>query len=129
MSVLIDRQSFRSLARAMFLGFRRDGRAMFFTVLFPLIFLVVFGGVFGHASAPKVTIAQIGQVKLLDEAMKADARDGGLAKVVKLVTAKDQKTALDKVKKGDADLAVAEQDGQISIYYSGADQVKSGTAL
>lgn len=119
--------SFRSLARAMFLGFRRDTRALWFTVIFPLIFLLVFGGVFGHATAPKVTIAQIGQVRLLDEALAHDAK-GGLSKVVKLTTTADQKTALDKVKKGDADLAVAEDGGRISLFYSGADQVKSGTA-
>lgn len=119
--------SFRSLAMAMFLGFKRDGRTLFFTIMFPLIFLVVFGGVFGHASAPKVTIVQIGHVQLLDQAIAQDPK-GGLSKIVKLTTAADEKTAVDKVKKGDADLAVAQNGGQLSVYYSGADQVKSGTA-
>ncbi|MGH3994186.1 MAG: ABC transporter permease, partial [Pseudonocardiaceae bacterium] len=48
-----------SLSRAMFRGFFRDRVAVFFTFLFPLMFLVVFGLLFRDAGASKVTIGVV----------------------------------------------------------------------
>jgi ABC-2 type transport system permease protein len=122
--------SFQSLTRAMFLGFRRDRRALFFTILLPLVFLVIFGGVFGHASAPKVTIAEAGQVPILDAAMGHDTSHH-LSKIIKLTRADTLKDAQNKVKKGDADLGVQATGpggGDLTLFYSGSNQVTSGTA-
>jgi len=117
--------SFKSLSRAMFLGFRRDRRALFFSVIFPLMFLVIFGGLLGHQSTSKLNVAEIGRVPVLDQAMQqsADIRD-----TLKITSYEDQKTALDKVKKGDRDVAISQQAGTLTIYTSQADQVKSGAA-
>lgn len=41
--------------------FFRDRLALFFTVIFPLIFLFVFGGIFGKSNAPSFKIALINQ--------------------------------------------------------------------
>ncbi|MDX6366172.1 MAG: type transport system permease protein, partial [Nocardioidaceae bacterium] len=38
-------KGFRSLAEAILKGFLRDRQAVFFSVFFPLMFLVLFGGV------------------------------------------------------------------------------------
>jgi len=116
---------FTSLSRAMALGFVRDRTAVFFTVLFPLMFLVLFGGIFKDQSAPKVEVAQIGSVALLDQ-IPADGR-AELDKVLQVDKTDDRAAALEKVRKGDVDAAV-EQDGQrIVLHYSATDQVKAGT--
>src|SRR5690606_30953589 len=49
-----------SLSRAMFLGFFRDRMTLFWAVLFPLMFLVLFGGIFSDQTAAKIEIAQVG---------------------------------------------------------------------
>ncbi|MBW8484913.1 ABC transporter permease [Actinomadura parmotrematis] len=118
-------QSFTSLARAMLLGFRRDKGALFFTVLFPLMFLVIFGGVFGHQATAKVTVVAAGPVPLVDRAV---AHDGDLAGTLKVVRAASRDAALKKVEKGDADAFVEQSGNALNVRYSVADQVKSGTA-
>ncbi|MEU9838432.1 ABC transporter permease [Actinomadura sp. NPDC048032] len=118
-------ESFKSLSRAMFLGFRRDRTALFFTVLFPLMFLVVFGGIFGHQSTSKVKILEVGRAPVLDQAV---AQAGGeLGKVMKVEKASDRGAALRTVEKGDADAVVEQRGGELVVHYSAADQVKSGT--
>lgn len=61
-------QGFRSLSRAMFLGFVRDRAALFFTILFPVLFLLLFGSIYKSSSTPKVTVVEIGKVSVLDQA-------------------------------------------------------------
>ena len=118
-------ESFKSLSKAMLLGFRRDRTALFFTVLFPLMFLVVFGGIFGHQTTSKVTVLQIGKSTVLDQAT-AQGSDQ-LAKVMELTRTSDRADALRKVEKGDVNAAVEQHGGQLIVHYSAADQVKSGT--
>ncbi|MEU9017235.1 ABC transporter permease [Actinomadura sp. NPDC048394] len=118
-------ESFKSLSRAMFLGFRRDRGALFFTVLFPLMFLVIFGGVFGHQSTSKVKVLEIGRVPILDQAMAHGGDE--LGDTMKLSKSSDKHDALHKVTKGDADAAVEQVGNQLVVHYSAADQVKSGT--
>ncbi|WP_067458691.1 ABC transporter permease [Actinomadura macra] len=118
-------ESFKSLSRAMFLGFRRDRGALFFTILFPLMFLVIFGGVFGHQTTPKVKVLEIGPVAVLDQAVAHDS--ASLGKIMKVTRSSDRAAALRKVEKGDADAAVEQRGGELVVHYSAADQVKSGT--
>ncbi|WP_030167118.1 ABC transporter permease [Spirillospora albida] len=117
--------SFKSLSRAMFLGFKRDGGALFFTILFPLMFLVIFGGVFGNQSTAKVTVVQVGQVSVLQQALAHDS--GELSEVMEVTRSGDRAAALGKVEKGDADAAVEQRDGRLIVHFSMADQVKAGT--
>jgi ABC-2 type transport system permease protein len=42
--------AFRSLSLAMLKSYLRDRQAVFFSVFFPLMFLVLFGGVFANQS-------------------------------------------------------------------------------
>ena len=46
--------AFKSLALAMLKGFFRDKATLFFTFVFPLMFLVVFGLLFRDAGAEKI---------------------------------------------------------------------------
>jgi ABC-type multidrug transport system permease subunit len=116
---------FQSLARAMFLGFRRDRTAMFFTILLPLLFLVVIGGLFAKQSTPRSKVLQIGPVPVIDQ--MPDAMRAGVGSSLKITKVADRDAALEKVRNGDY-AAALEQDGdQVVIHYSAADQVKSGT--
>ncbi|TDC91418.1 ABC transporter permease [Actinomadura sp. 7K507] len=118
-------QSFKSLSRAMYLGFQRDRTALFFTVLFPLMFLVIFGGVFSDQMTSKVDVLKVGQVPVLDQAV---AQGGGeLGKVMKVAEASDRAGALRQVEKGDVDGAVEQRGDRLIVHYSAADQVKAGT--
>ncbi|GAB2851694.1 hypothetical protein GCM10027176_63220 [Actinoallomurus bryophytorum] len=118
--------SFQSLARAMFLGFRRDKGALFFTIALPLLFLLIIGGLFAKQSTPKSTMLEIGSVEVVDQ-MPADVR-AGFDKSLKITKISDRNAALEKVKKGDYDAALEQSGGQVVIHFSAADQVKAGTA-
>ena len=51
--------SFRTLSRAMFLGFVRDRTALFFTILFPVLFLLLFGTLYKNSSSPHLTVIEV----------------------------------------------------------------------
>ncbi len=106
-------------------GFFRDKMAFFFAVIFPLMFLVLFGGIFTNQGASKSEIIQVGAVSILDEAPK-DMR-AYLAKSLDITKSKDQKAAIEKVRKGDADAMISQDGDRLIVRYSQADQVKAAT--
>ncbi|GAA1855011.1 ABC transporter permease [Actinomadura bangladeshensis] len=118
-------ESFKSLSRAMYLGFKRDRTALFFTILFPLMFLLIFGGVFGHQTTAKVNVVEVGKAPILEQAVTQGAEQ--LGKVMEVTRTSDRAAALRKVEKGDADAAVEQRGARLVVHYSAADQVKSGT--
>jgi ABC-type multidrug transport system permease subunit len=59
----------RSLSWAMFVGFVRDRAALAFSILLPVLFLVLFGSIYKSADAPKVNVIEVGRVGLLDQAV------------------------------------------------------------
>ena len=65
--------AFAALTRAQAKGYLRDKQMLFWTVLFPLVFLVIFAGVFGDADRPRTTLTQVGAIELIDR-MPAAAR-------------------------------------------------------
>nr|WP_203597502.1 ABC transporter permease [Actinomadura bangladeshensis] len=109
----------------MYLGFKRDRTALFFTILFPLMFLLIFGGIFGHQTTSKVNVVEVGKAPILEQAVTQGAEQ--LGKVMKVTRTSDRAAALRKVEKGDADAAVEQRGAQLVVHYSAADQVKSGT--
>jgi ABC-2 type transport system permease protein len=115
----------QSLSMAMAKGFFRDRTALFFTILFPLMFLVLFGGIFKDQTASRSDIIQIGDVALLDS-MPADQR-GQLDQVLMVERTNDRAAALERVRKGEVDAAVEQTGSTIVLHYSAADPVKSGT--
>lgn len=117
----------RPLSLAMLRGYLRDRAAVFFTLLFPLMFLVLFGGLFKDQGAPKADIIEIGPVAVLDQ-MPAEAR-AGLADVAEFTRGTDAADALEQVRKGDADAAVEQRGNEVVVHYSAADQVSSGYVL
>ncbi|GAA0940582.1 ABC transporter permease [Virgisporangium aurantiacum] len=115
----------RSLSRAMLLGFVRDRAALFFTIFFPLMFLLLFGGLFKDSGVSKVDVLQVGAVPVLDS-LPADAR-AELDKVMKVERRDDAASALKAVKDGDVAASVEQQGDQVVLHFSAADQVRAGT--
>ncbi|HEU5160728.1 MAG TPA: ABC transporter permease [Streptosporangiaceae bacterium] len=119
--------AFRSLVRAMFLGFVRDRRALVFTVLFPLFFLLLFGGLFKNQSTSKARVLEVGAVAAIDQA--APQQRAALDAVLKITKVSDAAAAADKVKKGDAAAAISRQGDRVVVDYSAADPVKARLVL
>jgi ABC-2 type transport system permease protein len=108
----------------MFSGFVRDRSALIFTILIPVLFLVLFGSIYKSSSAPKVSVLEVGKVQLLDQAEAAAPRQ--LGKVLTIKHSASLGAALDDVRKGNEDAAVTEQGGKLIMHYSIADQTTAG---
>ena len=120
----MSRTAFRSLSRAMFLGFVRDRTALFFTLLFPVLFLLLFGSLYKSSSAPRVSVLEVGRVSLLDQAESASPAQ--LGKVLAITHTGDLQAALADVRKGDYDAAVQQSGRTLVVHYSIADQTTAG---
>lgn len=118
----------------------RDRTAIFFTVLFPLIFLFIFGGIFGKSGDVSFRIALINQ----SDTQISKSFVGQAKKESKLFKIDDQATTLDKAKekmnRGELDAALvlpsdfgAIHDGKktptgaIHIYYTQNNQTAGQT--
>jgi ABC-2 type transport system permease protein len=120
------RAGLSSLSLAIARGFFRDRTALFFTILFPLMFLVLFGGIFKDQTASRSEVVQIGDVSLLDDIRPAARAQ--LDEVLKVDRTDDRAAALEQVRKGEVDAAIEEESGgRIVLHYSAADAVKAGT--
>lgn len=111
--------AFKSLATAMVKGFYRDRVTLFFTFVFPLMFLVVFGLIFRDAGADKIKIGVVG-----DGPVIAALDETGVLELDRLGTVED---AVQKVKDGDLPAMVAEQGDTITFRFAASDQTQAGT--
>lgn len=114
----------RSLSRAIFLGFVRDRPALFFSILMPILFLLLFGSIYKSSSAPKITVIEVGRVSLLDHAEAAAPAQ--LGKVLKITHGTNLAAALETVRKGNIDAVVQQQGQTLVVRYSIADQTTAG---
>jgi ABC-2 type transport system permease protein len=114
----------RSLSRAMFVGFVRDRAALVFSILIPVLFLVLFGSIYKSTAAPKVSVIEVGRVALLDQAEAAAPVQ--LGRIMTISHSTDLATALEAVRKGNYDAAVQEQGRTLAVHYSIADQTTAG---
>ncbi|MEV7397579.1 ABC transporter permease [Aeromicrobium sp. NPDC092404] len=119
------RSAFTSLAVAMLKGFFRDKMAFFFAVIFPLMFLALFGGLLGSSGTSKTEIEQVGKVSVLDDAPK-DVRER-LEESLEIHRTSDEKAAIRKVRKGDTDAMIVQRGETLVVRFSQADQVKAAT--
>ena len=116
-------RAFVSLSRAILLGFLRDKSSVFFAVVFPLMFLVLFGAIFSDRSQPKVALVEIGSVALFDN-LPAQARsEFDAAFDVSRVEDRDQ--ALAEVRSGEADVAVEMVGELVVAHYTQTDPVRA----
>jgi ABC-2 type transport system permease protein len=115
-------RGFLSLSRAMFLGFVRDRGAMIFTILIPVLFLVLLGSIYKSSSTPHLTVVEVGKVSLLDQA----AGHGQLNQILKITKSRDLAAAVSDVRQGNDDAVVQQQGNALVVRYSIADQVTAG---
>ena len=113
--------AFRSLSRAMFLGFVRDRGALVFTILIPVIFLVLLGSIYKSSGTPQVSVIEVGKVSLLDQ-----AGHGQLGKILQITRSRNLGAALNDVRQGNADAVVQQQGTALIVHYSIADQITAG---
>ncbi|WP_432477242.1 ABC transporter permease [Nocardioides sp. GXQ0305] len=123
MTTRTNRRAFFSLAVAITKGFVRDRASVFFAIVFPLMFLVLFGGIFGDQTQSKVDLVQVGEVALVDDL--PDGAQGAFRQTFEVSHTDDRDAALAEVRRGDADVAI-EQDGDTLVaHYTQTDQVKA----
>lgn len=118
--------AFISLAQAMMKGFIRDRQAVFFSVFFPLMFLVLFGGIFSNQSTSKIDLVEVGNVGLI-QAMPAPER-AAFDSSFNVSRSNNLGDALAKVRKGDVGVAMQQIGDKIVVHYSRADAVKASVA-
>ena len=99
-------------------GFFRDRITIFFTFLFPLMFLVVFGLVFGSQATESIRIGVVGEGAVLDQLPE------GIVDIQHYDTLEEAQEA---VRRGDIPAVVSQDGSEITLDYSAADQVRSGT--
>jgi ABC-2 type transport system permease protein len=115
---------FIALSLAILRGFLRDKSSVFFAIIFPLMFLVLFGGIFGDQSQSKVDMIQVGDVALVDQ-LPPGAKEA-FADTFEVTHTDDLDEALAEVRKGDADVAIEQQGDTLVAHYTQTDPVKAG---
>ncbi len=111
-------RSWRSLSRAMWAGFSRDRASQFFYFLFPLMFLVIFGLLFGGESS-RIQLGVAGGGDLIDRLPSG---------IVDVERFDDFSDAVDAVRDGDLSAAVRQDGDRLDLRFSAIDQVAAGTA-
>ena len=117
------RRQFTALSLAIVRGFVRDKASVFFALIFPLMFLVLFGGIFADDEPAKVDLVGVGEVPFVDE-LPAPARDAFDATFETRRDA-DRAHALDEVRKGDADVALEQRGDQLIAHYTQTEQAEA----
>ena len=115
--------AFRDLSLAIVRGFLRDKASVFFAIVFPLMFLVLFGGLFADQTTSKVDMVQVGDVAFIDD-MPASEK-AAFEETFDITREDDLDAAIAEVKKGDADVAVEMQGDTLVAHYTQTDQVKA----
>ena len=115
--------AFTSLSTAILKGFLRDKASVFFAIIFPLMFLVLFGGIFGDQTQSKVDLVQVGDVALFDD-LPTPAREA-FDDTFAVERRSDLDGAIAEVRDGDADVVVEMRDGELVAHFTQTDQVKA----
>ena len=114
---------FASIAVAILKGFVRDRQAVFFAVIFPLMFLMLFGVVFDVDESPRVEVIAVGEVALLEE-LSEPAREA-FAQTFDLRHSDDRAAALEEVRTGGADAVVEMPARTLVVHYTATDRVRA----
>lgn len=120
-------RAFQSLSSAILKGFLRDRVSVFFSVVFPLMFLVLFGGVFNFDQSSKLDLVVVGEVAVVDQ-LTGGAQEA-FEETFEVDRTDDLDAALDEVAKGDADAALQMQGQTVVAHYSQTDQAGAGVVV
>jgi ABC-2 type transport system permease protein len=121
-----------TLAKTLSRRFVRDKTALFFTFVFPLIFLLVFGGIFGSDDQPSFNVALINNSESeFATQFVNQAKDGEIFEITEITDFEAAKTALGR---GENDVIVelpkefgqidskGHPSGNLVMYYDESDQ-------
>ena len=115
-------RALRTLSQALLRGYFRDRTALAFSILLPVLFLVLFGALYRDSGAPKLTVVEIGDVSLLSHT----GGQPGLSGILTVSRTGDKKAAVREVRRGDADAAVEQAGRLLIVHYSIADPTTAG---
>ncbi len=113
--------AFRALSLAIVRGFLRDKASLFFALVFPLMFLVLFGGLLGDRGQSQVDLVKVGDVPVLDALAPGAAE--AFDDTFDVEESDDLEAALAAVRSGDADVAVVMEDDTLVAHFTLTDQV------
>lgn len=114
-----------TLTKAIGRGFVRDRQALFFALLFPVMFLLFFGTLFSDPSSSRSSLEVIGTVELLDDLSPGSRSFFDQSFTV--TETDDRAAAIDRVRDGDVDAAIEQQDDRIIVHFSQADPTQAAT--
>ncbi|WP_081913478.1 ABC transporter permease [Glycomyces sp. NRRL B-16210] len=112
-------KAYVSLVKALGRGWLRDRSQVFFTVLLPLMFMVLLASVFGSTGDSASRVLAVGEVPVLDD---ADPEDFTVTAVA------DLDEAMLMLREGDADAAVVQEGDTVRIYPSPTSQTSGSIA-
>jgi ABC-2 type transport system permease protein len=115
--------TFWALSVAIARGFLRDKAAVFFAILFPLMFLVLFGGLFSDQDQSKVDLIEVGEVSIVEN-LPSGAGEA-FDDTFEVSHSDDLDKALEEVRKGDADVAIEQRGDTLIAHYTQTEQVKA----
>ncbi|MDQ3403708.1 MAG: ABC transporter permease [Actinomycetota bacterium] len=111
--------AFKSLSIAMVKGFVRDKATLFFTFVFPLMFLVIFGLLFRDAGAEKIKLGAVGDGPVLAALTQTGA--------VEIERFDSIEAGLQKVRDGDLPGLVELTGKTVNLRFAASDQAQAGT--
>lgn len=113
----------KALTIAQTKGFLRDRQTLFWILLFPLMFLLIFGSIFRDAGTSQSNLVVVGKVALVDS-LPAEAR-AAFDELFDVTRTDDRDAALDQVRTGEQDAALEMSGTTVVLHYTLADQVKA----
>ncbi len=114
---------FRALTVAQVKGFVRDRQTLFWILVFPLMFLLLFGSIFRDAGTSKASLVEIGDVAVIDR-LPAGAR-ATFEDLFDVTRTSDRSAALEQVRQGDTDAAIEATGSDVVLHITYADRVKA----
>lgn len=116
--------SLTTLSGALMRGYLRDRAALFFTIVFPLIFLFLLGGLLGGAKNPRSNVVLVGPVAVYDQ-LPAHGK-AAVDQVLAITRSHSLDAALADVRNGTDAAAVVQRGTGVVIYDSGASASAAG---
>ncbi|HEY3902341.1 MAG TPA: ABC transporter permease [Streptosporangiaceae bacterium] len=113
-----------TLSGALMRGYLRDRAALFFTIVFPLIFLFLLGGLLGGAKNPRSNVVLVGPVAVYDS-LPAHGK-AKVDQVLAITRSRNLDAALADVRSGKEVAAVVQRGTGVVIYDSGASASSAG---
>jgi ABC-2 type transport system permease protein len=111
--------AFAAIAVALSKGFLRDRATVFFAIVFPLMFLVIFGGLLADGGSSRIEMIRVGEVPVLDQLPLGAAQ--AYEETFEVRVSSDRSDAIAEVRSGEADVAVEMVGDTLVAHYTRTD--------